>query len=328
MFFTSILVGCSPDNAPPARHAATRVITNGILSVEVMDPTSSDRYNNGVRFCSIGAVLRASMGGHEFFYNPVTHNRKSDHGGLASEFDLCIPGGPANDFPPGYHEAKPGEGFLKIGIGVLKKQNKPYSLFQSCDLISPAENLVTWGRQGASFIQKSKGVNGFAYELRADVILKGNNVTVEWALKNTGVKPFSTKQYTHNFFRFDEYDVGPGYLLTFPYDINPRGQSARQQVVSRSIEFKEFIPKWVNIDVPYPNQYTGPNAVVLSYPTKGLSIKCETSVAGIKTAIHARPVYISPEQFIEIKLEPSQTERWTRTYVLHVDEVLVPYWDK
>ena len=67
-------------------HAGSRVLAAGNLVVEVMDPSDPQRYNCGVRFTPVAAVLGARLGGREFLYNPVAHNPVNDHGGLAAEF--------------------------------------------------------------------------------------------------------------------------------------------------------------------------------------------------------------------------------------------------
>ena len=191
-------------------NPAVQTISGDKLSVEIMDLNHPARYNRGVRFTPVAAVLGVKMGGKEFLFHPEKHDPINDHGGLASEFDLCIPGGPDEDLPPGYLEAKDGQGFLKIGVGVLKKKKgEKYSLFQSPEVISPAKTSVEWAGAGAKFHQTCEGVNGYSYELWADVKLDGNKISVEWKLSNTGTKPFTTKNYTHNFFRFDDRNIGP-----------------------------------------------------------------------------------------------------------------------
>jgi len=306
-------IACAEENQP------VKEIGNNKLSVEIMVPDHPERYNRGVRFTPVAAVLGVKMDGKEFLFHPEKHDPINDNGGLASEFDLCIPGGPDEDLPPGYLEAKEGEGFLKIGVGVLKKKKgDKYSLFQSPEVISPAKTSVEWAGTGAKFHQTCTGVNGYSYELWADVKLDGNKVIVEWKLSNTGTKRFTTKNYTHNFFRFDDRNIGPDYVLSFPYDFKATGLEAEQVQDGRDIKFVKEIPKWVNMAVPYPSDYKGPNICILKNTVNGMSIICETSLPGIVTAIHGRPQYVSPEQFIRISLKPGKDLEWKRTYQFNV----------
>jgi hypothetical protein len=45
-----------------ARHAGTRILTGGNMTVEVMDPAAEAPYYQGTRFTPVAAVLRAVAG--------------------------------------------------------------------------------------------------------------------------------------------------------------------------------------------------------------------------------------------------------------------------
>ena len=295
-------------------HDGSRVLAAGNLVVEVMDPSDPQRYNCGVRFTPVAAVLGARLGGREFLYNPVAHNPVNDHGGLAAEFDLVTPDDGDDVMPPGYGDARVGEGYLKVGVGVLCKQADRYSLFQHPKLLARASTTVTWHPDAADFHQVCPGTNGYAYVLEAVVWAGGDTITVDWTLQNTGRKPFTTRQYVHNFFRFDDCDVGPGYELSFPYGIQVSGMAAEQHVEGRRIVFDARIPQWVNMAVPWPAGYVGPNTCRVEQRAAGMSASCATSMPGLRTAIHARAGYLSPEQFVRLDLAPGERAVWQRRY--------------
>lgn len=296
----------------------TRILVHGPLRVTVMDPAAPDRYNRGVRFCPLAVVLRASLEGHEFLHAPAVHDPVEDHGGLASEFDLCIPGGPPGELPPGFAEAAVGGGFLKIGVGVLAKEKEAYNLFQHPRVLLPATTTATWTADGARFAQVCAGSGGYAYELTADLAMADAGITVAWRLANTGTRPFSTRHYVHNFLCFDGHGVGPDYVLTFPYAIAPTGLRPEQEAGGREIRFVREIPEWVNIEVRSPADYGGPNTLTLAHRGSGLAVTCTTSIPGIRTAVHARQRYCSPEQFVAITLAPGSAQAWTRSWTLGV----------
>lgn len=298
------------------RLPGTRLLANDHLTVQVMDPDAPDRYNRGVRFTPVAAVLRAELGGRDYLFSPAQHDPIADHGGLAAEFDLCIPGGPTEDLPPGWKEAEVGGGFLKIGVGVLAKERQPYHLFRNPKALALATTTVTWEPAAARFHQQCPGVDGYAYELWAEVTLEESSIVVDWRLANTGSKPFITRQYSHNFIRLDDADVGPDYVLSFPYDITVTGLLPEQEAGTREIRFVRTIPRWVNLEVPWPAGYTGENKVTLTHTGKNMAITCTTSIPGIRTAVHARAPYCSPEQFVALPLAPSAEMRWQRSYRL------------
>ncbi len=312
-----ITKGCLADQPMPTTtavsHNTTHILRSSQLIVEVMDPNDPHRYNHGVRFSPVAAVLSVKCDGHSFMFCPIEHDPIADHGGLPAEFDLVATCDPDTWMPPGYNEAKVGEGFVKIGVGVLRKQER-YSLFQEPAPIALANTTVQWHDDRADFRQICSGTNGYAYDLRADVLCKDENLIVEWKLINMGQKPFATRQYIHNFFRFDNHDVGPGYVLSFPYDFAATGLESQERQVGRDIFFDKLIPKWVNMVVPYPAEYRGQNICTLQQTDAKLAVICETSQPSIRTAIHARAQYVSPEQFIELKLDPGTNATWRRAY--------------
>lgn len=316
MFFVG-LTGC----AAPGTSAPFHTIRSDRLIVTIMDPNDQSRYNRGVRFTPIAAVISAKLDGQNFLFCPDDHHPITDHAGLAAEFDLVTPADPASRLPSGYGEAKMGEGFLKIGVGVLRKQREPYTLFQESEIISLSKTKVHWNDNGAEFRQTSSGVNGYAYELTADLCCVDTRIIVDWSLRNTGKKTLTTRQYSHNFFRFDDRNIGQGYVLSFPYDLSVSGLKAEQRRVGREIHFVAEVPRPTNLRVDYPPNYAGPNICTLRNVNTKQSITCKTSLPGVYTAIHVRQAYVSPEQFIELHLEPGQTKTWRRSYVFSFDAV-------
>ena len=316
---TLILIGCLPLGVFAGEDPAVRVLDNGVLIVRVMDPLHPERYNRGMRFTPLAAVLGVEKDGVEYLYCPEAPDPLNDHAGLAAEFDLCIPGGPETNLPAGYWQAREGEGFLKIGVGALRKGKKTYNFFQHPELLEAAETSVEWRSDAASFRQVFRGVRtpSYAYTLEAELVLDKNTVTVEWRLSNTGSNRITTRHYTHNFFRIGGQPVQTGYVLSFPYDFVAKGLESGQKQVGREIEFFAPIPRWINAVVPYPAGYAGTNQLTLRQTESGRSIVCETSLPGLRTDVHARADFIAPEQFIEITLNAGETQTWKRHYIFN-----------
>ena len=294
----------------PGLHAAlpgSRVLAHGDFAVELMDPGAPDRYNRGVRFTPVAAIIGAARGGEEFLYQESGHDPLTDVAGLFSEFDL-------GTSPPGFAEAKIGEGFVKVGVGVLKKGAANYQFYPQHEIIRLATTEAAWGSETARFHQVCEPDNGYGYDLAATVTVGAGMIVVDWRLENTGTKPFETEQYAHNCFRFNRQSIGPGYEVRFPHDFQARGLQKDQRQVGRTIEFTEKIPAAVNIEADYPPDYTGPNSVEVIHPASGLFVNCLTSVRSLRTAVHAAEKYVCPEQFIAIRLQPGEHATWQRRY--------------
>ena len=298
------------EGAPEARcvHKGSHILTSKDLVVEVMDPNHPDRYYAGVRFASVAAVLRVSMGRDQFLFNPVGLDwRIGFHGGLASELNSKIP-------PPGFEEAQMGEGFVKIGVGVLKKNRETYTSLSPYEMINSAATTVTWEQSRAVFRQTCDGVRGYAYELTAAVKVEGKQVIVDWTLANTGAKPFETDHFSHNLFLFNEQPVGPDYVLSFPYDFEAPDMGPEVRKEGREIHFFKRLSGAPYFHALYPKDYEGPNTVTARHLGNGLSIRCLTSIPGSGTWVFATRLHVCPEQYVEFALEAGEKTSWRRTY--------------
>jgi hypothetical protein len=302
--------------AEPVPLPGTRLLQAGATRAWVMDPAAPDRYNTGVRFTPVAAVLQVEHAGRTYLHAPREHDPREDHAGLAAEFDLCIPGGPAEHLPSGFAEAANGEGFVKIGVGVLAKTGGSYHLFQRPKVLALAETETRWLPDRAVFTQTCEAAagRGYAYELKAEVQLREGELTVDWDLRNTGSRPLTTRHYAHNFLAFQGCATVEGYDLEFPYPIQPRGLEAGQRAEGRAIRFIGPIPKWINASVPYPAGYEGVNSLIARHAGAGMRLTISTSLPGLRTDIHARAAYIAPEQFIEISLAPGESRQWQGHY--------------
>lgn len=293
------------------RHVAARVLRNGVLTLEVMEPNAPDRYHRGTRFAPLANVLRAVRGGRDFLFSPVVHDPATQNCGLAMEFDNTTEGG-----PPGFAEAAVGEGFVKIGVGVLRKTAAEYRFSKPYPMIEPAVTTVTWGGDRADFAQLCGGINGYAYKLSAQVRLQASSIVICCRLANTGTKAFRTEQYAHNYFSFAGAPVGPAYVVLFPYELDATGMAVGPLCEGRCIRYATTLNHPLNITVPMPQSYVGPNTVTVRHAGNGQQITATTSMPGPRTFLHASADYLCPEQFIRICLKPGETVEWTRQYDL------------
>src|SRR5690606_19236900 len=98
---------------PALSQAPETDISNGLVTAKVYLPDPEKGYYRGTRFDWSGVVASLEYKSHSYFgkwfekYDPEIHDAIT---------------GPVEAFDPiGFEEAQPGEAFLKIGIGFLKK---------------------------------------------------------------------------------------------------------------------------------------------------------------------------------------------------------------
>jgi len=304
-------------SSAPAGRPPSRILHSGSWRAEIMDPTHPQRYNKGARFTPV-AVLQVWKDTTAFCYRPDNHDPVLENAGLSGEFDIITS-------PPGFEEAAIDEGFVKIGVGVLKKSAATYDFWPQHEIVERAKTTVKWSEDRADFIQICNGVNGYAYSAGISVLLGDGELKIEWTLTNTGTKTFTTFPYNHNFFQFQGRPQITGYELAFPYAIEaPTGNIECLSIESNVVRvLKPPVPPGaINVRIPYPQQYAGKNWVRLVRPSDGQEVICEVSEPGSVTAFHASSECVCPEQVIKIHLEPAETKKWTWTYRFQVNDTL------
>jgi hypothetical protein len=335
----SILAPRPVAGQPLPVHAGTRLLRSGPLVVEVGDPESDlCRWNRGLRFSPVANVLRAQLHGQEFLYSPVAGGALSYLGGLAMEFDIGQEAFQPD--PPGYNEGKSGDPFLKIGVGILRRDGNPYNFSAGYPVVELARTTATWKEDRVHFVQTLTGTaNGYTCRLEQDVIVKNDRILMHYLLQNTGTKTFTTEQYLHNFMTFNSRPVGPNVRLSFPYDFTTspevsswqaptrRGLAAAAQPTvlrfANTIEYTEQVSSVPKIWVYKPEDYAGPDRFAVEHMDTRQRVIIESSIPAAYVGIWTTGYQTSPEQFVIVTLEPGQEVRFTRTYIFRVDG-LVP----
>lgn len=317
-------------------HAGTRLLQSGSLIVEVGDPESQQcLWNKGVRFSPVANVLRAQLRGQEFLYAPITGGALTYLGGLPMEFDIGQEAFQPD--PPGYNDGKSGDPFLKIGVGILRRDGSAYNFSTSYPIIERARTTVTWQPDRAHFVQTLTGsANGYSCYLEEDVIVKNDRLILNYLLRNTGSKAFTTEQYLHDFLCFSGRPVGPNVRLSFPYDFTASPavspwqppaairsiMAAAGPVAVRVANMIEFMDKATGVPkiwIYKPHDYAGPELCAIEHAETQQRVCIETSIPAAYVGIWTTDYQVSPEQFLQVTLAPGEEARFTRTYTFRTD---------
>jgi hypothetical protein len=129
----------------------------------------------------------------------------------------------------GYEEAKPGENFVKIGVGAIRKPEEPaFRQFETYDIADHGKWTIHKRADSVEFIQKLSDTRGYAYIYKKTVrLVRGKpEMVLEHSLRNTGKKAIATSVYEHNFYMLDQQPAGPDYTVRFPFEVHPRADLA------------------------------------------------------------------------------------------------------
>ena len=124
-----------------------------------------------------------------------------------------------NDAGLGYADAKPGEPFVRIGVGAVRKPDEPaYRRFAAYDIVDSGKWTVDKGADWIAFTHELRDTAGYAYVYRKTLRLGKNTLALEHNLKNTGRKTIATSVYNHNSGAWSQQPTGPDFVVRFPFE--------------------------------------------------------------------------------------------------------------
>jgi hypothetical protein len=336
----SIVILCAPIACWPSRvmgesmpvHAGARLLQSGGMVIEVGDPDSPDcKWNKGLRFSPVANVLRAQLDGREFLYSPVDGGALTYLGGLPMEFDIGQEAFQPD--PPGYNEGVNGDPFLKIGVGILRRDSSAYNFSTNYPVVELARTTVTWARDRAHFVQTLSGnAKGHSCGLEEDLIVKNDRLIMSYVLRNTGTKQFTTEQYIHNFVCFSGRTVGPNVKISFPYtftaspEVAPWSPSSRVRAIlpaaspdvvriGNAVVYMNKISSVPKIWIYKPQDYAGPDLIAAEHMETLQRVIVGASIPAAYVGIWTTDYQVSPEQFLQITLSPGEEAQFARTYI-------------
>jgi hypothetical protein len=323
--------------AAAAAEPPTASISNGRVRATLTLPDVDNGYYRGTRFDWSGSISSLEAAGHSYFgqwfarWDPHVHDSIT---------------GPVEDYAPlNYTEAKPGETFVKIGIGVLKKiDEQPYRFSAPYELVDTGKWSI---RKGKDFVEYRHEVadpkSGFGYHYTKTIRLTAgkSQMTIEHKLKNTGTRAIATDVYNHGFFMLDAQPTGPDFTVTFPFDIKAsREMTGLAEVRGSQIVYLQELPENaapaaapVVGTAPGGARGQGGNRRQASTDVAGfnatdpkdfnISIENHKTGAGVRIT-GDRPLSrinfwsvrttVCPEAYVEVKADPGKETSWRLTY--------------
>ena len=308
-------------------------ISNQDLTVTFYLPDRNKGYYRSTRFDWSGVIASLKYQGHDF-YGPWFDRRDPSVRDFVHKDGEIVAGpysgitGPVNEFqrPVGFDEAKPGQNFLKIGVGSLRKPDeKPYSPYGPYEVAEPGSWTVDTRKDSIEFVHRlSDATSGYAYEYRKTIRLTAGKaeLVMEQELKNTGRLPIATSVYNHNFLVLDKALPGPDFEITTPFAITSDRPADSKAAEIRGNKIAYLKPIENQERVSFPIQGFGTSA-------KDHDFRIENRAAGVGMRIVGdRPLarvqlwsirsVLAVEPFLDLAVEPGQSFDWKSTYTYYV----------
>ena len=216
----------------PAAEAPQAEITNGQIRVKLYLPDPRNGFYRGTRFDWSGVIFALEYKGHNYYgpwfsrVDPKVHDYRDEGAEMISSTCSGITG-PAEEFETnqsalGWDEAKVGGTFIKIGVGVLRKDEDSYDFVKLYQIVDPGKWSVRKQADSIEFTQElTDPSSGYSYVYRKTVrLIEGKpEMVLEHHLKNTGRRSIHSSVYNHNFLVLDKQRIGPDFSITVPFQI-------------------------------------------------------------------------------------------------------------
>lgn len=305
-------------------------LANGMLHAKVYLPDLQKGYYRGTRFDWSGVIASLDYKGHSYFrpffqkFNPdlpdielgeeVGAGANSAASGPVEEF--LSPDGTSL----GYLDAKVGEGFCKIGVGVLQKPQEPnYSSFHNYKILSPGKWMVRSGRDWIEFVQEVDCGSGYSYIYSKTLRLAKHQpeMIMEHSLTNTGRKVIETIVYDHNFLVMDHESPGPDFVVTFPFV--PRATANLDGFAEIRGHRLVFLKTLKHDDVLYsPLDGFSGNAkdyrITVENHKTGAGVQISGDQPLAKMVFWSIRTVLAPEPFISMRIESGKARKWKYRY--------------
>ena len=315
----------------PAADTPQAEITNGELRVKLYLPDARQGYYRGTRFDWSGVIAALEYKGHNYYgpwYNridPRVHDFKYEGAEIVASTCSGITG-PVEEFQTnhsalGFDEAKVGGTFIKIGVGVLRKDSEKYDFVKQYEIVDPGKWTVKTHRDSVEFTQElTDPATGYGYIYRKTVRLVAGKpeMVLEHHLKNTGRRAIHTSVYNHNFLVLDQQPPGPDFSITVPFQIHSPQPPNKDLAEIRGNQFV-YLKTLANQDVVFAP------LMGFSDSPKDNEIRIENRRVGAGMLIRGnRPLsdmnlwsirsVLAVEPFIAMTIDPGSEFTWDVTY--------------
>ena len=193
-------------------------LQNERLKIEIAKPGT---VYAGSRFDWTGFITQVYLDGKHTFcaYEDRVPGNGSGGIGICNDFGL--------NKPIGYDEAAVGEDYLKVALGNVKKLDapKPYIHMVGHEITEKA--TITWENDATSvcFHAVNPDCRGYRTDLKKKISIDGNQLRIDYTLKNIGEKTIDTEEYTHNFLAIDGKPLGKGYQVDVAFEADDKGRA-------------------------------------------------------------------------------------------------------
>jgi hypothetical protein len=300
--------GAKPGNQPPEAE-----ISNGLIHARLYLPDTANGYYRGSRFDWSGVMPELEYQGHSYFgqwfekYSPTLH-------------DAIM--GPVEAFSPvSYDEAKPGEDFLMIGIGMVSKpEETKYAFVNPYRIVNSGSWSVKKKANQVEFVHKLVDQQyGYEYSKTVQLVKGKPQMVLSHTLKNTGKKAIESNVYNHNFLVMDKEPVGTNFVIKLPFHLagEEQGKGNLGKLQDNQITYLKDLSKTEHLQylslAGFSNSAKDYDIRVENHKT-GAAVRITSDQPLSKLAFWSTSITLCPEPHIKVKVNPGEKFSWKCFY--------------
>lgn len=308
-----VSVAFSEESSFPEAH-----ISSSDVDLRIYIPDINHGFYRSSRFDWSGMISSASWNNHEFFTKWTHHKYPivNHAAGTTEEFDI---GKNAISLPPGFETCLPGNDFLKVGVGILRRaDDNPYKFYVPYEVVDHGSWQIESNSSTIMFRHTiARAPWGYVYEKTISIKSEEPGFVIRRSLKNTGYTNIETTHYSHHFISIDNIRPGNSYRLILPFMAHV--QSGDQHFYG--VHTNTILPLWpVDKTMGYGivlNDYTEHNVgnwfrVLCSESNTAISFRINKPL--FQFAVYTDHAVFCPEPFIRLSIRPGEVETWETEY--------------
>jgi len=295
------------------------IISNDFVTMKLYLPDKEKGLYRATRFDWSGVIASLQYKGHEYFgywkdtHDPTVHE------------DLTGPVESYNKPGLGYEEAKPGEKFIRIGVGILEKPDeKEYQAFKTYPFVDHGKWEVSSGKDWIEFKHRIDSDFGYAYiyTKRIELIKNKPGFVIHHALENTGDKTIETDQYNHNFFMIDGEESGPNLEVSFPYSISTEEDLQDLMAIrnDKLVFLRDLENDRIWMELSGFRNKSEDHQFTMRNKKTGAGVHVSMDRPLHRMVFWACRTTFCPENFIWISVAPGESFSWSLNYELFLEE--------
>jgi hypothetical protein len=315
----------SADEPPQAE------MTNGQIRLNLYLPDAEKGFYRGTRFDWSGVISGLEYMGHQYYgpwfdgVDPKVNDFRYE--GAKIVVSTCSGAmGPVEEFQTkgtalGWDEAKAGGTFIKIGVGVLRKDGGEYDYVKQYEIVDPGKWTVKKHPDSIEFTQElTDPFSGYGYIYRKTVrLIKGKpEMVLEHSLKNTGRLAISTAVYNHNFLVLDKQAPGPDFTVTFPFQIQSSHPPHRgfAEIRGNQFAYLKVLQDEDRVQSPIAGFGDSPKDNEFTVENRGVGVGMKITGDRPLSSINLWSIrsVLSVEPFITMTIEPGREFTWKMSY--------------